>query len=305
MTLVPTATTAMTDAATPLHLLFERTDGDTGDVRGSDMPAALAARYGGQLLVPLHDDRPTVIANFVTTLDGIVAFGHGALSGGGLISGFHEPDRFVMGLLRSLADVVLVGAGTLRGSTDHRWTPDHVHRASAPAFAAWRTAMGLAPQPTTMIATASGDIPTNHAGLSDPRVPVVIATTASGAARIRRSGVADHVVVRAVSDRAALSVDDLGRLAAELDARLVLTEGGPHLLGEFIDADMLDELFLTLAPQLVGRGDANRLGLVEGTALPPDATSWRSLSSVRRSDDHIFLRYGRRGDASRARGTSR
>ena len=71
----------------------------------------------------------------------------------------------------------------------------------------------------------------------------------------------------------------------------MLTEGGPHLLGSFIGSDRLDELFLTVAPQLVGRDSTERLGLVEGIALPPGDARWDHLESVRRSGDHLFLRY--------------
>jgi riboflavin biosynthesis pyrimidine reductase len=75
-------------------------------------------------------------------------------------------------------------------------------------------------------------------------------------------------------------------------ARLVLTEGGPHLLGDLLAADRVDELFLTISPQLAGRGDGtSRLGLIEGTAFPSGATRWGRLRSVHRSHDHLFLRY--------------
>lgn len=76
----------------------------------------------------LRNDRPTVIANFVSTVDGVVAFDVIGSSGGGEISGFFAADRFVMGLLRAMADVVLVGAGTVRAAPTHEWTPRHVHR---------------------------------------------------------------------------------------------------------------------------------------------------------------------------------
>jgi riboflavin biosynthesis pyrimidine reductase len=278
-----------------LDLLWQAPSQGTGEPRGEGMPVELARRYGGRLAVTLRSDRPTVAANFVSTLDGIVAFG-GDLTGGGLVSGFHEPDRFVMGLLRALADVVLVGAGTLRGSTDHRWTAAHVHPASAVATAAWRRAMGLAPQPTTVIATASGDIPFGHPGLNDARVPVVIATTPSGASRLRRASLGRNVSIEAIGGGTPLSGDDVTALGARLGARLIVCEGGPHVLGELVSSDVLDELFLTLAPQVVGRGDPRRIGLVEGIALSPDDARWHELVSVRRSTDHLFLRYRRRED---------
>jgi riboflavin biosynthesis pyrimidine reductase len=268
------------------------------ETRGSGMPPDLERRYGGLLTIPLRSDRPTVMANFVSTIDGIVALGTGELSGGGPISGFHEPDRFVMGLLRALADVVVIGAGTLRGSDAHRWTPAHVHPASAASFAAWREAMGLPPAPTTVIVTAGGDIPTDHPGLADPAIPVVVATTPAGASRLGRSDVGGHVAVRTVETRDALAAHDVLRLATEDGARVVLTEGGPHLLGSFVDADLLDELFLTVSPQLVGRGGQERLGLVEGLSVAPEAGRWQHLVSIRRSTDHLFLRYRRTRDAA-------
>ena len=277
----------VTGRRAPLDVLYEATSVDGAEVRGLHMPAELRERYGGDLLIPLRNDRPTIIANFVSTLDGIVAFGGGDLSGGGLISGFHEPDRFVMGLLRALADVVVVGAGTLRGSTEHRWIAEHVHPASAEAFAAWRTAMGLAPRPTTVFVTASGDIPLEHGGLRDRTIPVVIATTPAGAARLPQGALEDHVSIEAVGTSGRVSGEDL----AGLGARLILTEGGPHLLGQVVGDDVLDQLFLTLAPQLVGRAATGRLGLVEGIALSPADARWHDLVSVRRSDHHLFLRY--------------
>ena len=94
------------------------------------MPAGTGRPLRGPLTVPLRADRPAIIANFVTTIDGIVALDGGALTGGGIISGFNEPDRFLMGLLRALADLVVVGAGTLRGSTEHGWIAERVHPAS-------------------------------------------------------------------------------------------------------------------------------------------------------------------------------
>lgn len=290
---VVAATPSAVPPREPLQTLWEANDPRPVEVRGVTIPPELERRYGGGLAIPLRPDRPAVIANFVSTLDGIVALGSGQLAGGGLISGFHEPDRFVMGLLRAVADVIVIGAGTLRGSDAHRWTPAHVHPASAASFAAWRESMGLAPVPTTMIVTAGGEIPMDHPGLADPAIPVIIATTPAGARRVAASEPPDHVAVRVAATESALAAKDVLAFAREAGARLVLTEGGPHLLGSFLDADLLDELFLTMSPQLVGRGTAERLGLVEGLAMTPEEGRWQDLVSIRRSGDHVFLRYRR------------
>jgi riboflavin biosynthesis pyrimidine reductase len=240
-------TPAVAAAAQPaaLDLLFERRDAPAVTVRGGRMPAELERRYGGPLLIPLRPDRPTFLANFVTTVDGVVALGSGELTGGGLISGFHEPDRFVMGLLRAVADVVVIGAGTVRGSTSQRWIARHVQPGLAIPLADWRRSMGLAPHPTTVVVSRSGELPVRHPGLNDPTVPVVVATTPSGAVRLREAGPAPHVAIESIGDGAPLRGIDILGLAACRAARVVLSEGGPHLLAELVADDLLDELFLT------------------------------------------------------------
>jgi riboflavin biosynthesis pyrimidine reductase len=277
-----------------LEALWQAAEAPTEDARGAEMPPELEARYGGRLTVPLATDRPTVIANFVSTIDGVVALGPGEPTGGGPISGFNEPDRFVMGLLRSLADVVLIGAGTLRGSTAHRWTPAHVNPGSAASFARWRAQMGLAAEPTTIVVSATGDLPVNHPGLNDPSIPVLVATTPRGAQRLATASWEERgrrLRVETPGRGVELTGDEIVALLGRLEARLVLCEGGPHLIGQLAAADLIDELFLTVAPQIVGRA-GGRLGLVEGVALPA-ASRPEALVSVHRSTDHLFLRYRR------------
>jgi riboflavin biosynthesis pyrimidine reductase len=74
--------------------------------------------------------------------------------------------------------------------------------------------------------------------------------------------------------------------------KLILVEGGPRLLGDFFADRLLDEQFLTLAPQIAGRkaGD-RRLGLVMGRTFAPQSSLWGRLIDVRRGKVHLFLRY--------------
>ena len=86
------------------------------------LPPELARLYG-RLELPPHPNKPYVFGNFVTSLDGVVALNSAEVgSGGGEISGYNVQDRLVMGLLRAIADAVVVGAGTLRAVPNHRWT---------------------------------------------------------------------------------------------------------------------------------------------------------------------------------------
>jgi riboflavin biosynthesis pyrimidine reductase len=263
------------------------------DVRGGLLPCDLAGRFPGELSIPLATARPTIVANFVSTLDGVVALGPSEPSvGGGEISGFSDADRFMMALLRALADVVVVGAGTVRVGRRHVWTARHVQPAFADALAAWRSEMSLAPQPTTIVVTASGNLDPAHAGLNAPDVPVIVATTRAGADRLARLPLATNVRVEPVGDEDRVPAAALLEVIRRTGARLALCEGGPHLFGELVGARLVDELFLTVAPQLAGRDDAiKRLALVEGTSFGEGRGRWAGLASIRRAGDDVFLRY--------------
>src|SRR2546423_14758467 len=73
---------------------------------------------------------------------------------------------------------------------------------------------------------------------------------------------------------------------------VVLVEGGPHLMGDFFSEKLLDELFLTLSPQVAGRDSrSERPGFVSGTTFAPERPVWGRLESLRRAESHLFLRY--------------
>jgi riboflavin biosynthesis pyrimidine reductase len=277
-------------------LLVERGNGQPARV--ASLSGSLRKRYGSDLAVPLRTDRPTVIANFVSTLDGVVSYDTPEAHGGGEISGFFEPDRLVMGLLRSVADAVLIGAGTLRAGTREKWTPDYIHPRSATDFASIRADLGLSAQPATVVVTASGELDARHGGISDPSIPVVVLTSNDGARRLRTLGLAAHVEVVALpGDRPAprSMLDALN----ERGMSLVLCEGGPHVIGDLVSAGLVDELFLTVAPQLAGRTAAEpRLALIEGRAFTVADAPWGRLVDLRRSGSHLFTRYRFEGETN-------
>jgi len=87
---------------------------------------------------------------------------------------------------------------------------------------------------------------------------------------------------------------EVSRAVDELRARghnVLLTEGGPHVMGRLIEARVLDEAFMTISPVLAGRDQEPRLGMVEGVELLPKAGVWTRLLSARRHGDFLFLRY--------------
>jgi riboflavin biosynthesis pyrimidine reductase len=133
--------------------------------------------YGGDL----GFSEPCLYGKFVASLDGVVALGPEYPSSGSAISGREPADRFIMGLLRALADVVLIGAGTLRTTPTHRWTPEQVCPVAAADVADLRGSLRRAAEPELVVVTASGDLPAEHAALKHG---ALVATTTAGLHRI-------------------------------------------------------------------------------------------------------------------------
>jgi riboflavin biosynthesis pyrimidine reductase len=247
-----------------------------------ELPEPLGALYGGRL----GFDRPRLYANFVSTIDGVVAVPSEPTSPR-LLSDDSEPDRFLMGLLRACADVVLIGSGTVRDSPGARFTPEQVHPPSAPLYAELRQSLGLPEQPEVAIVAAGGTLDPASAALA---AGALVLTTGHGAAALEgRLPAAQIVVVEGVEEV------DARAAVAELRRRghsLILSEGGPTVFGSLLDAGLVDELFLTLSPLVAGRPPlASRLGLVEGHGFLPDRRLAGRLLSLRRHGDHLFLRY--------------
>jgi riboflavin biosynthesis pyrimidine reductase len=275
----------------PIEPVWQAPRAAGADARGGPLPAELAARYAGDLSIALRPDRPTLVANFVSSLDGVVALGSGESGSGAEISGFSEPDRFMMALLRGLADVVVVGAGTARAGRRHEWTPRRLQPDLAEVFVRWREKLGLAPQPTTIVVSASGKLDPSQPAFNAPDVPVVVATTKAGAAHLATLPLPGNVAVEIAGDEDRVPAQALLEIVRGSGASLALCEGGPHLFGELLAAGLVDELFLTVAPQVIGRDEsARRLALVEGVTFAGQGR-WAGLVSVRRAADDLFLRY--------------
>jgi riboflavin biosynthesis pyrimidine reductase len=83
-------------------------------------------------------------------------------------------------------------------------------------------------------------------------------------------------------------------LLSQFGVKTVLHEGGPTLFGQFLAEDAVDELFLTLAPQIAGREpDVTRPALVQGVQFLPDSAPWFQMVSVKEQGAYLYLRYRR------------
>ena len=258
---------------------------EDGDLPQWDVPQELGELYGG----PIGLGEPSVVANFVESLDGVVAVPRLPRSHA-VLGDESEADRFVLALVRACADAVVVGSGTLLASPTGTWRIDRAYPPAAAALLELRARRGRPEQPLVAIVSAGGSL--------DPTHPVLetgaLVLTTEGAVSRLRSLLPEATEVVAVNDAETV---DLAVAVDVLRARgcaVVLTEAGPSMFGSLVASGLVDELFLTLSPVLAGRAADARLGLVEGVELVPQTRVSGRLRSVRLHGSHLFLRYGLR-----------
>ncbi|QWY74777.1 dihydrofolate reductase family protein [Ferrovum myxofaciens] len=244
--------------------------------------------------MPLSHSHPHVFSNFVTTLDGVVSLNTKGHASGLDISGFSAQDRMVMGLLRAIADVIIVGSGTLSTNRRSVWTAETIFPELADEYQQLSKMQGKHETPLNVIVSGSGKIDLSLPLFTSGKVSTLVVTTTAGAKRLLRQSVPDSVEIRPIRCRtstipASVILDEVCRVSP---GKLILIEGGPRLLGDFYVERLVDEQFLTLAPQIAGRdaGD-RRLSLVMEKVFAPCDALWGNLVDVRRGSSHLFLRY--------------
>ncbi|MQA79539.1 MAG: pyrimidine reductase family protein [Streptosporangiales bacterium] len=216
---------------------------------------------------------PWLRVNMIASADGAAVVDGGSRALGS------DADRQLLGLLRGLADVVVVGAGTVRAEGYGPLRPRQARRDA-------RIEAGLAPVPRLAVVTHTLDLDLTAPVFTEPEVTTLVVTCeAADPDRLRAAGEVAEVVL-AGGDRV-----DLG---AALDALVghglprMLCEGGPGLLGGLAAADRVDDLCLTVAPVLAG-GDASRIA--RGPDLVPRARM--RLAHALEDDSYLYLRYTR------------
>jgi riboflavin biosynthesis pyrimidine reductase len=219
-----------------------------------------------------RNDRPTLRVNFVSSLDGAVTLD-------GFSAGLSGPgDKLIFGTLRMVCDALVVAAGTVRTERYDALRLD-------PGRRDWRRAHGLPEYPLMVVVSRSLDLDPAQEIFSDAPIRPIVVTSAAAPAD-RRVALADVAEILTVGDQDV----DLPAAVEQLTARgatQLLSEGGPHLLGAMIAADLVDELCLTVSPLLSG-GTAGRIAT--GPPGPPRSMSLRHILA---EDDMLFLRYAR------------
>jgi riboflavin biosynthesis pyrimidine reductase len=148
--------------------------------------------------------------------------------------------------------------------------------------------------PLNVIVTARGEIDLGLPVFRSGAVKVLIVTNPDGARRLRARGLPASVVIGEAEEGEAIGAREVLSAVGRIHpGEIILVEGGPRLMGDFFSGKCLDELFLTLAPQVAGRdGSVERPGFVAGKRFGPERPLWGTLAGVKRAGSHLFLRYG-------------
>jgi riboflavin biosynthesis pyrimidine reductase len=271
----------------PLETLLESKRG-----RALPLPPRLARLYG-RLRWPQPRSRPHVYTNFAGTIDGVVSLNVKGHKSGGDISGFSAEDRMVMGLLRSAADAVVVGSGTFEVDRRHLWTAEDIFPRFAKDYRALREKLGKQGPPLNAVVSGSGNLDLSLPLFASGKVQALVVTTPEGEKRLRKQRVPGSLKIRAVRSQGPISARlVLAAVLRESTGKSILVEGGPTLIAAFYAEGLMDEQFLTLSPQIAGRGIPDeRVSLVMGKTFAPQRPLWGTLADLRRGESHLFLRY--------------
>lgn len=289
-----------------VRTLIERDQGYPQPV----LPEGLRDLYDGDLPLPVRSvERPYVIGNFVCTLDGVVSFKVKHRSGGSAISGSDPGDRFIMGLLRASVDAVMVGARTVHDvSPESLWIPEYTYPDAKHLYTDYRVnVLHKLKYPLIVIVSGSGSLELERAIFHTPGLRIIVITTHAGRTELLKTGAAKlgSVELHAL-DALDSGIDPLAMmqfLRLQFGVQTLLHEGGPTLFGQFLAAAAVDELFLTLSPQIAGRtAHTIRPGIVQGVEFAPIGAPWFHLLSLRHRDEHLYLRYRRELPRQRNKG---
>lgn len=215
--------------------------------------------------------RPYVIINTVSSVDGKTAM-EGKAAGLGSTT-----DRRTMRTLRSRADAVMIGAGTLRAE---------------------KLSLGLdkadgVPQPLAIVVTDTGDVPLEeHLIVKGEQEVLILLSDAAPKRVVERLGNLAPVMMAPADSGGAVDLEAaLRALEAERGVESLVVEGGPGLSHALISRNLVDELFLTLAPELLGGSADQTLTLLRGPTLPAHDRPALELLSIHLAESELFLRY--------------
>ncbi|MCW4353277.1 pyrimidine reductase family protein [Hoyosella sp. YIM 151337] len=230
-----------------------------------------------------YPESPWLRMNFVASIDGAVTSGgaSGALSS--------ETDKHLFGLLRELADVIVVGAGTIR-------TENYGGAVITREAQRRRAAAGQSSHPPIAVVTARADLDPDSRLFAETTAAPLIVTTANAptAAKATLRAAGGDVIEAEPGSSDGVDGDSLMAALQRRGLRRILCEGGPRLFGHLLAANLVDDLCLSIAPVLTA-GTAGRIAVSDaaGSANAAQQRKMRLAHTLSGDDGTVFTRWVR------------
>lgn len=226
----------------------------------------------------MYKNRPFFYSNFVETVDGKVQVLTKDQNKYWPIGSKLDYQTLIE--LRASADVLIHGRITAMGFATLK---SLIKR----EFKILRKKLGKTKDIAYIVLTRSPDLVLQHLK-NKPKVPITVVTSKNAKVTINYS---ENITIERFGE-SSVDISKLSRYLHEKGFKKILVEGGPHTLGEFFANDLMDEVFVTIAPKIFGNKDNSTLTMVEGHLFKPKQVKKLKLISIKKIKDELYLRYG-------------
>ncbi|MEM9777494.1 MAG: dihydrofolate reductase family protein [Chloroflexota bacterium] len=257
----------------------------------AQLPPEYLSLYPGDWQIPEINGRPYVYTDFAISRDGRITYKEEGYVGGADITQNNRPDLWFMAFLRTRADAIMNGYGTITLEIEQDWTAENLFPDEAASFKALRRHFGYTKPPIVVILSHDGRINFEGIALQQPDLHVVLATSNDGADHAKNFSVPATVDVHGMGENGADLQRTVDMLYSDYGVRNLLSEGGSTVQAGLLAAKLIDEEFVTWCPSFVGRSDAKfRPSYTEGVAWHPTEAPYSRPLSLHRNGDLLYLR---------------
>lgn len=270
----------------PFQLLFNDLPAGT-----PSLPAEFRHIYPGDWQIPRIKGRPYVYTDFALSRDGRITYKEEGYVGGSDITQNNRGDWWFMAFLRTRADAIMNGIGTVTLEVGTLWSAEDLYPEDAAAFAELRRYYGHTKPPILTILSHDGRLNFDAASLQRDDMHVVLATTTQGAAYARQFEVEARLDIHDLGTKWADLQRTVDMLYSDYGVRHLLSEGGSTVQAGLLNAGLIDEEFVTWCPSFVGRSAQKfRPSYTEGVAWHPTTAPYSKPISLHRQGDLLYLR---------------
>ena len=255
------------------------------------LPPEYLELYPGDWQIPEINGRPYVYSDFAISRDGRITYREEGYIGGADITQNNRADLWFMAFLRTRADAIMNGYGTVSLEYDQTWVAEDLFPDEAASFKELRQFFGHTKPPILVILSHDGRIDFEEIALQNPDFHTVLVTSDEGAAYARNFSVPAKLDVHGMGSNGADLQRTVDMLYSDYGVRNLLTEGGSTVQAGLLKAGLLDEEFVTWCPSFVGQTEEKRRpSYTEGVAFHPTNTPYSKPICLQRSGDLLYLR---------------